>query len=231
MRLQNRVGVAALALACAACSGSRHATLATFADSASYAIGTNMGSSLREVRGKVELAALTAGLEDAAEGRPLRVSETDGQRILQAFMTQLQEHVMSQRKVQGDSNRAAGDAYMAENAKRAGVKTTASGLQYEVLTAGSGPHPGATDRVRVHYRGTLIDGKEFDNSYTRGEPATFAVSEVVPGWSEAVQLMTVGSKYRFVLPPALAYGEAGSLPVIPPNATLVFEVELLGIEK
>jgi FKBP-type peptidyl-prolyl cis-trans isomerase len=150
---------------------------------------------------------------------------------MQSFMSQLQEHVMSQRKLQGDSNRAAGEAYLAENAKRAGVQTTASGLQYEVLTAGTGPRPKATDRVRVHYRGTLIDGKEFDNSYTRGEPAIFAVNEVVPGWSEAVQLMPVGSKYRVVLPPSLGYGDAGAPPDIPPSATLVFEVELLGIEK
>jgi FKBP-type peptidyl-prolyl cis-trans isomerase len=231
MRLQDRVGAAALALACAACAGQRQANLATFADSASYAIGMNMGNSLREVRTKVELAALTAGLEDAAEGRTLRLTQADAGRILQTFMSQLQEHVMNQRKLQSDSNKVAGDAYMAENAKRPGVQTTASGLQYEVLTAGTGPRPKATDRVRVHYRGTLIGGKEFDNSYTRGEPATFAVNEVVAGWSEAVQLMPVGSKYRVVLPPSLAYGEAGSPPDIPPNATLVFEVELIGIEK
>jgi FKBP-type peptidyl-prolyl cis-trans isomerase len=231
MRFQDRVGAAALALACAACAGERHANLATFADSASYAIGMNMGNSLQEVRTKVELAALTAGLEDAAEGRPPRLTQADAGRILQTFMSQLQEHVMNQRKLQSDSNKVAGDAYMAENGKRPGVRTTASGLQYEVLIAGTGPRPNPTDRVRVHYRGTLIGGKEFDNSYTRGEPATFAVNEVVAGWSEAVQLMPVGSKYRVVLPPSLAYGEAGSPPAIPPNATLVFEVELIGIEK
>jgi FKBP-type peptidyl-prolyl cis-trans isomerase FkpA len=231
MHFQGRVGAAALVLVCAACGGHRRASLSTFADSASYAIGLNMGGSLREVRQKVELAALQAGLEDAAEGRTPRFSDSAARRILQSFMTQLQEHVMSQRKLQGDSNRIAGDAYRAENAKRAGVHTTASGLQYEVLTEGTGPKPKPTDNVRVHYRGTLIDGKEFDDSHARGEPAVFAVDEVIPGWSEAVQLMPVGSKYRFVVPPELAYGEAGAAPDIPANATLVFEVELLAIDK
>jgi FKBP-type peptidyl-prolyl cis-trans isomerase len=231
MRLHQPVGLAALALACATCGGRRQASLNSFADSASYAIGLNMGGSLREVREKVELAALQAGIEDAAERRTPRVSDSAARRILQTFMTQLQEHVMSQRKVQGDSNRVAGDAYRAENAKRAGVHTTPSGLQYEVLTAGTGPKPKPTDHVRVHYRGTLIDGTQFDDSHARGEPAVFAVDEVIPGWSEAIQLMPVGSTYRFVVPPELAYGEAGAAPDIPANATLVFEVELLAIEK
>jgi FKBP-type peptidyl-prolyl cis-trans isomerase len=130
-----------------------------------------------------------------------------------------------------DSNTRAGDAYREENAKRAGVQTTASGLQYEVVTQGTGPRPAASDRVRVHYRGTLIDGKEFDSSHRTGQPATFVIGEVIPGWIEALQLMPVGSKYRLVIPPALAYGPQGSPPDIGPNATLVFEVELLGIEQ
>jgi len=231
MRFQERVGAAAVAMVCVACAGERSATLSTFADSASYAIGMNMGASLRQVRERVQFAALRAGLEDVAKGGTPRLSETDARRVLQSFMMQLQEQVMTQRKLQGDSNHTAGDAYRAENAKRPGVQTTGSGLQYEVLTAGTGPRPKRTDRVRVHYRGTLVDGKEFDSSYGRGEPVTFVVSEVIPGWTESLQMMPVGSKYRLVIKPELGYGEAGHGRDIPPNATLVFEVELLAIER
>lgn len=229
MRLMRVTGAAALVMMGVACQGQRQVTLKTFADSASYAIGMNMGGSLRQVRERVELAVLQAGLEDMAEGRTAKLTEAQAGQILQTFMTQLQEHAASQRKLQADSNLKVGDAYRAENGKKAGVQTTASGLQYEVLVAGNGPRPTKTDRVRVHYRGTLVDGKEFDSSYGK-EPVTFAVGEVIPGWAEAVQLMPVGSKYRFVLPPQLGYGENGAGQDIGPNATLVFEVELLGIE-
>ncbi len=126
-------------------------------------------------------------------------------------------------------NQSEGDAYRSENGRRSEVETTASGLQYEVLVEGSGARPSATDRVRVHYRGTLIDGTEFDSSLD-GDPLTFPLNGVIPGWTEALQLMSVGSKYRIVLPPELAYGAAGSPPDIGPDATLIFEVELLNIE-
>lgn len=121
------------------------------------------------------------------------------------------------------------DSFLQENAKKAGVMTTASGLQYRVLTEGTGPRPAASDTVEVHYRGTFTDGKEFDSSYKRGQPLTFALRGVIAGWTEGLQLMTVGSKYELVIPYTLAYGEKGAGGVIPPYATLIFEVELLGI--
>lgn len=127
-------------------------------------------------------------------------------------------------------NKAAGEAFLAENAKKPGVKTTASGLQYEVLTEGSGAAPKASDNVTVHYRGTTINGEEFDSSYGRGEPLTFPLNRVIPGWTEGLQLMKEGAKYRLYIPSDLAYGERGAGGVIGPNATLIFDVELIKIE-
>ncbi len=131
---------------------------------------------------------------------------------------------------QAQSAKEKGEQYLAENAKKETVKTTASGLQYEVLTEGTGKSPSATDTVKVHYRGTLIDGTEFDSSYSRGEPAEFPLNRVIPGWTEGVQLMKEGAKYRFVIPSQLAYGSRGAGPVIGPDETLIFEVELLEVK-
>ncbi len=130
-----------------------------------------------------------------------------------------------------EKNQAAGETYLAENKKKEGVVTTASGLQYKVLKEGTGDQPKATDSVKVHYKGTSIDGKEFDSSYARGEPISFPLNGVIKGWTEGVQLMKVGSKFQFVIPSELAYGKRGAPPVIGPSETLIFEVELLGIEK
>jgi FKBP-type peptidyl-prolyl cis-trans isomerase len=188
-----------------------------------------MGSSIREVRDEIDLDQVVQGIRDAAEGRDGRLTPQDAQRVLMAYGQDVQARQAAQRDAMADSNKAAGEAYRAENAKRAGVRVTASGLQYEVLTEGAGPRPTATSTVQVHYVGTLIDGKEFDSSRAGGDPVTFALNEVIPGWSEAVQLMAVGSKYRFVIAPEIGYGPAGSPPDIGPNATLIFEVELLNI--
>jgi FKBP-type peptidyl-prolyl cis-trans isomerase len=136
----------------------------------------------------------------------------------------------AEREQAAAKNAAAGEAFLLDNRIREGVVVTESGLQYEVLTQGDGPRPAASDRVTVHYRGTLLDGQEFDSSYSRGEPATFVLDQVIPGWTEGVQLMPVGSKYKFFIPANLAYGPAGGRS-IEPNATLIFEVELLGIEE
>jgi FKBP-type peptidyl-prolyl cis-trans isomerase FkpA len=215
-------------VAAAACGRSESPALATLADSASYAVGMNMGHQLQEVREDINLDQVVQGLRDMVAKKPGRITIQDAQRVMQAYGGELQQKHAERQKARGDSNKVAGDAYRAENAKRTGVQTTASGLQYEVLSAGGGPRPTANDAVRVHYRGTLIDGTEFDSSL-QGDPVTFQVSGVIPGWSEALQLMPVGSKYRFVIPPELAYGVMGSAPDIGPNATLVFEVELVGI--
>jgi len=220
--------VAAVAVAMA-CTQGESAPLATLQDSASYAVGQNMGSSIREVRDEIDLDQVVQGIRDAAEGRDGRLTPQDAQRVLMAYGQEVQARQAAQRDAMADSSKAAGEAYRAENAKRAGVTVTASGLQYEVLTEGAGPKPTATSTVQVHYVGTLIDGKEFDSSRAGGDPVTFALNEVIPGWSEAVQLMAVGSKYRFVIAPEIGYGPAGSPPDIGPNATLIFEVELLNI--
>jgi FKBP-type peptidyl-prolyl cis-trans isomerase FkpA/FKBP-type peptidyl-prolyl cis-trans isomerase FklB len=222
------VPAAALAGA-AACTAGESAPLATLQDSASYAVGQNMGSSLREVRNEVNIEQVIQGLRDAAEGKDGRLTAQESQRVLMAYGQEVQVRQAQEREAASDSNRIKGDAYRAENAGRQGVTTTASGLQYEVITQGSGPRPSATSTVRVHYVGTLVDGKQFDSSRDAGEPVTFSLGEVIPGWSEAVQLMTVGSTYRFVLPPEIGYGAAGSPPDIGPHATLIFEVELLEI--
>jgi FKBP-type peptidyl-prolyl cis-trans isomerase len=220
-----------LAVAGVAACGRGGATLTTLADSASYAAGMNLGASLRQVRDDVSMEALVQGLRDMVEGDTTRLSEGDAMRVLQTFGAQLRAKQDQEQTAMADSNAMAGAAYRAENGKREGVRTTASGLQYEVLTAGSGPRPAATDRVRVHYRGTLIDGKEFDSSYRGGQPVTFTVTEVIGGWTEGLQLMNVGGKARLVIPPELGYGPQGAPPDIGPNATLIFEVELLAIEK
>jgi FKBP-type peptidyl-prolyl cis-trans isomerase len=225
-------GAVAVALAgVAACKGGNAPPLTTLADSASYAVGMNMGASLRQVKDEIRMDALVQGIRDMAQGDTTRLTEADAMRVLQTFAAEVRGRQEQGRTAMADSNTQAGDAYRTENGKRPGVQTTTSGLQYEVLTTGNGPRPKTTDRVRVHYRGTLIDGKEFDSSLRTGQPVTFEVGGVIGGWTEALQLMPVGSKYRLVIPPALAYGPQGSPPDIGPNATLIFEVELLGIEQ
>lgn len=218
-----------LALLAAACG--RGGELATFRDSASYAIGTRMGASLEPVQDSVLLGRVVQGLMDAAEGRESKLAPSDVNAVLNQFSGQMRMAEAREREARSTTNRTEGDAYRQENAARPGVTTTATGLQYEVLTEGTGQRPGATDRVKVHYRGTLVDGTEFDSSYERGEPATFAVNRIIPGWTEALQLMRVGSKYRLVIPPELGYGEQGAGREIGPHATLIFEVELVSIEQ
>ncbi len=167
----------------------------------------------------------TVQLEEPEMKEKLQVLQKEHMELSRAAQEKAKEELAKQ----GEANKAAGAAFMAENAKKDGVKVTDSGLQYEVLTAGEGASPKATDVVKVHYKGTLIDGTKFDSSYDRGQPATFPLNQVIPGWTEGVQLMKVGSKYRFVIPAELAYGEHGAGPNIPPFSTLVFEVELLDV--
>jgi FKBP-type peptidyl-prolyl cis-trans isomerase len=220
------IAVAGAALLVVGCAGERQADLETFADSASYAIGMNMGASVQQVRDQVDLDVLMRGISDMADGEETKLTQQDAMRILQQFASQMQEGGQEELAAQTDSNRAVGEAYRTEFGAREGVTTTESGLQYEILTQTDGPKPEATDRVRVHYRGMLVDGTEFESSYER-DPVVFPLNQVIPGWTEGVQLMSVGSKYRFVIPPELAYGE-GRGPG-GPGSTLVFEVELLDI--
>ena len=193
-------------------------------DKISYAIGLSMGQNLMGSGvTSLEYADLAAGIKDVLEKNQPQISYQEAQQVLGKFFSELEAKIAGEAK-------AAGEAFLAENAKREGVKVTESGLQYEVLEATIGQKPKATDKVRVHYEGTLIDGTVFDSSYKRGESITFGLNQVIKGWTEGLQLMSIGSKYKLYLPYHLAYGERGAGPNIPPYAALIFTVELLGIE-
>ncbi len=196
---------------------------------ASYAIGMDIGTSFKNNGLDIDPALLAAGLADSFGGTPA-MTETEMRATLDAFQKQLQAKAMEKQKADADKNIKAGEVFMAANAKKEGVKTTASGLQYRVLKSGTGRKPKATDTVRTHYHGTLVDGTVFDSSVRRNEPAEFEVNGVIPGWTEALQLMKEGDKWELVIPAKLAYGERGTPGgPIGPNSTLVFEVELLSI--
>ena len=196
-----------------------------------YALGMNIGASLKQMQTDIDLPSLLAGLRDTFEGtEPLLTSEQAAE-ARKEFSKKVQEKQAEKIKHASEKNRKEGEAFLTENKKKEGVITTESGLQLVVLKEGDGPKPKATDRVKVHYRGTLLDGTEFDSSYKRGQPVTFPVNGVIAGWTEALQLMKVGSKVRLFIPSNLAYGERGAGQRIGPNAALIFEVELLGIEK
>lgn len=202
----------------------------TFEDKVSYSIGMQIGASLKRNDPDVDISLVKKGLEDAfTEKRPLMGSQ-DITTTLRAYQQQRQERMAKQMAAQGEVNVKEGAKFLEENKSKEGVKTTSSGLQYKVLKQGDGPKPTAADTVKVHYRGTLLDGTEFDSSYKRGEPAVFPLNGVIRGWTEGLQLMSVGSKYRLFVPADLAYGAHGAGAAIGPNATLIFDVELLGIE-
>lgn len=197
----------------------------------SYAIGFNMGQNVRNIKDAIELAVLMQGIKDGFTGDDkAQLPTADIPKILREFQMKRRKVLEQQRKELGEKNKTEGPAFLAENAKKDGVVTTKSGLQYMVLKEGTGAVPKATDNVKVHYRGTLIDGTEFDSSYKRGEPAGFPLNRVIAAWTEGLQLMKVGAKYRFFAPANLAYGERGRGMQIGPHAVLIFDVELLSIE-
>lgn len=199
---------------------------------ASYAIGMDIGSNFKRQEIDIDGKILAAGIADALAGKP-QLTEAEQKQILADFRTEMMAKMESKQKEAGEKNVKAGEDFLAANAKKEGVKTTASGLQYKVIKSGKadGKSPKSTDKVKVHYHGTLIDGKVFDSSVERGEPATFGVNEVIPGWTEVLQLMKEGDKWQVYIPSKLAYGPRGAGPQIGPNSTLVFDVELLSIEK
>ena len=228
------VPVSAVLLATAAwgCSSngatpSESAALETNDQKAAYGIGMNMGTQLQAANESLDRAAFMRGFEDGLQGNESSVPEAEVQAALMEFGSRLEAEASALRTQQGEENAAAGEAYLVQNGAKPGVTTTASGLQYEVLRAGDGRRPTAASTVRLHYRGTLVDGTEFDSSYG-GEPAVFTVGGVIPGFAEGLQLMPVGSQYRLVIPSDIAYGPSGSGP-IGPNSTLIFEIELLEI--
>ena len=193
----------------------------------SYGIGRQLGDQLRDNPPPgVSLDAILAGLTDAFAGKPSRV---DQEQMAASFKV-IREIMQAEAAAKAEAAAGEGLAFLAENAKRDGITTLASGLQFEVLTAGDGAKPTREDQVRTHYHGTLIDGTVFDSSYERGQPAEFGLDQVIPGWTEGVGLMPVGGKYRFWVPARLGYGEKGMGGDIPPNATLIFDVELLGVD-
>ena len=197
----------------------------------SYAMGMDVGQSIKGLGAEIDSAALNAAIGDVLSGAALKLEAAESTKIKQDFFRKKQEAQMAERKASGAENKAKGEAFLAENAKKEGVTVTESGLQYEVLTQGDGKKPAATDTVKVHYQGTLIDGTEFDSSYKRGEPISFPLNRVIKGWTEGVALMPVGSKYKFYIPSDLAYGERGAGAKIGPDSTLIFTVELLAIEN
>ena len=195
-----------------------------------YSVGYQVGGDFRRQGLEIDPELVVRGVLDAQAGAEPQMTPGEMRETLTELKQQAAAAATQQREEQAVKNRAEGEAFLAENAKREGVSTLPSGLQYQVLSKGEGDPPGATDTVTVHYRGTLIDGTEFDSSYGRGEPATFPLDRVIPGWTEGLQLMRPGAKYRLFVPPELAYGERGGSSKIGPNSTLVFEVELLSVQ-
>ncbi|MGH1470430.1 MAG: FKBP-type peptidyl-prolyl cis-trans isomerase [Cellvibrionaceae bacterium] len=210
------------------------AELTTTEQKISYIFGLNIARSFSQQEIILDIDSLTLALEDVYGEKDPRLSDDDIQGIMQTFqqeqqskMAAMQAERQKEMEAAGEVNKKAGEEFLAANATKEGVVSLESGLQYKEITAGTGPKPTAEDTVTVHYRGTLIDGTEFDSSYSRNEPATFPLQNVIPGWTEGLQHMTEGSKYELYIPSDLAYGPGGSGPVIGPNSTLIFEVELI----
>jgi FKBP-type peptidyl-prolyl cis-trans isomerase len=199
-------------------------------DKVSYALGMNLGSHLRADDIAVDTNLILQGLKDTLAGSKTLMTEDEAGSSLRALQSELMAKQQARKAKEGDSNKSDGEAFLAANKTKPGVVTLPSGLQYKILTTGTGPKPSASDSVVCNYRGTLINGKEFDSSYKRGEPATFPVGGVIKGWTEALQLMPVGSKWQLFVPSDLAYGAQGAGGDIGPNATLIFEVELISIK-
>ena len=204
------------------------APLATDKQKASYAIGQNIGKGLQKDGVEVDTTSLMRGIKDAIAGAKPALTDDEAKAVLTKLATEVRAKQQAKLEAESAANKKEGDDFLAANKSKDGVTALPSGLQYKVLTAGTGEKPVATDKVVCNYKGTLVSGAEFDNSYKRGQPATFPVTGVIKGWTEALQLMPVGSKWQLVIPPDLAYGQQGR-PGIPPNSTLVFEVELLSI--
>ena len=205
------------------------AELESEAQKLGYIIGMDIGASLKQQGADLDLDSLFDAVRATYNDEPLAMTPEEAATVRESFIAKRRAEAESERDTVGAANAAEGDKFLLENMSAEGVQVTDSGLQYKVVTMGDGAQPAATDKVTVHYVGTLLNGEEFDSSVKRGQPASFALNQVIPGWTEGVQLMPVGSKFMFYIPPGLAYGPAGGGP-IGPNATLIFEVELLSID-
>ncbi len=200
-------------------------------DKLSYALGLGIGQQLRQMglKDALKIEDFAQSITDVLNGNELKVSNSEAQGIVQSFFAEQEKRLSEERALKGRAEIERGKVFLENNSKREGVVTTKSGLQYEVLSEGKGRHPKATDKVRCHYEGRLIDDTVFDSSYRRGEPAVFGLNQVIAGWTEGLQLMAEGAKYRFYIPYLLGYGENGAGDMIPPFATLVFDVELIEV--
>jgi FKBP-type peptidyl-prolyl cis-trans isomerase FklB len=206
-------------------------TLTTDKDKQSYAMGMNLGLGLHRQGMTLDPALVARGMKDAMTGAKTVLTEDEARTVIQKLQGDVRQKMEAKAKEEGATKRKVGEDFLAANKSKEGVVVLPSGLQYKILTAGTGPKPAATDTVSCNYRGTLVDGKEFDSSYKRGQPASFPVNGVIKGWTEALQMMPVGSKWQLFIPPDLAYGDRGAGQDIGPGETLIFEVELLSIAE
>ncbi|MHB8068383.1 MAG: FKBP-type peptidyl-prolyl cis-trans isomerase [Desulfobaccales bacterium] len=229
MMIRKLMAVLAVMLLAAQASAAEIKELKTDKDKVSYGIGVAMAKNLKGQGIEVNSSALLKGLQDELKGGKLLMTEADLQATMGKFKQEMMAKQVAAMKKAGETNQKEGDAFLAENKKKKDIVTLPSGLQYKIITEGKGKKPAETDTVEVNYRGTLINDTEFDSSYKRGQAATLKVKEIIPGWREALQLMPMGSKWQIFIPAKLAYGEKGAGP-IGPNATLIFEVELLAIK-
>ncbi len=198
------------------------------ADRLSYSIGVQVGRSLNQFKDSIKVEVVMAAVQDILAGRETAMSTEEVQTVMRDFQTKMREEQVKKQQGDMEKNAIEGAAFLEENKSKDGISVTNSGLQYKVLTPGDGKSPGSGDKVKVHYRGTLLDGTQFDSSYDRGTPAEFQVTQVIAGWTEALQLMKVGAKWQLFIPSELAYGERGR-PSIPANSVLIFEVELIEV--
>jgi len=223
--------VVAMSVLLLACEGvTQNKELKTTQDSVSYAIGMNIGKNFKSQKVEVSVDAVAQGIKDILDSAKVKMTDEQVMACMTAFQQKMTAKQQEEASKAGEKNRKDGEAFLAANKSKAGVQTTASGLQYKVVKMGNGPKPTADQTVKVNYKGSTIDGKEFDSSYKRGEPAEFGVGQVIPGWIEGIQLMPVGSKFEFYIAPNLAYGDRGAGDAIAPGSTLIFEVELLSVK-
>lgn len=224
------ISIVLLALALPAFSEDQVAALKDSKQTNSYSIGMSLGNIWKAQELDVDLDVMRKGINDALTGSKTLLTETEARAALNAMQQEVRTRLETKRKAQGEINKTEGEAFLKANATNSGVVTLPSGLQYKIITEGTGAMPKSNDTVTVNYRGRLIDGTEFDSSFSRNQPATFALNRVIKGWTEGMQLMKTGAKWELYIPASLGYGETGSGMKIAPNATLIFEVELLAIK-